>query len=287
MFPFVPFTKTRLAPTPSGFLHAGNAVNFLLTSFLAKCVDACLLLRIDDLDHLRCRSAYITDVFDTLRFLDIRCNEGPQDTSGVDAKWSQRHRVQLYNEALSTLKTRDRLFACNCSRTEQAGCKCQQKALPLDSAGTCWRLLTEDSPILVNQADGTVVTAQLPNEMKNFVVRRKDGVPAYQLASMVDDLHFGIDFIVRGEDLWPSTLAQLQLAAVLDKPGYTSIAFYHHPLLKNSHGEKLSKTAGAVSVKHWREEGRSKADFLTHLRNYGVPASQEKDGNVVEAALQC
>jgi glutamyl-tRNA synthetase len=157
----------------------------------------------------------------------------------------------------------------------------------LDTVGTCWRLLTEDSPIRVKQADSTFVTAHLPNEMKNFVVRRKDGVPAYQLASMVDDLHFGIDFIVRGEDLWPSTLAQLQLAAVLDKPGYTSIAFYHHPLLKNSHGEKLSKTAGAVSVKHWREEGRSKADFLTHLRKLWRTGNPEKDGNVVEAALQC
>jgi glutamyl-tRNA synthetase len=148
-------------------------------------------------------------------------------------------------------------------------------------------LLTEDSPILVKQSDGTVVSAQLPNEMKNFVVRRKDGVPAYQLASMVDDLHFGIDFIVRGEDLWPSTLAQLQLATILEKPAYTSIVYYHHPLLKNNDGEKLSKSAGAVSVKHWREEGRSKADFLAHLQKLWQAGPPEKDRDLIVAALQC
>jgi glutamyl/glutaminyl-tRNA synthetase len=97
------------------------------------------------------------------------------------------------------------------------------------------------------------------------VVRRKDGLPAYQLASVVDDLHFGIDFIVRGEDLWPSTLVQLYLAEMLEARAFTAIRFLHHPLLKGADGEKLSKSAGALSVKHWQETGKSLAQLLAYL----------------------
>jgi glutamyl-tRNA synthetase len=110
-----------------------------------------------------------------------------------------------------------------------------------------------------------MITTPLPDEMKNFMVRRKDGVPAYQLASLVDDLHFGIDFIVRGADLWPSTLAQHYLAKQLGEASFSAIRFYHHPLLKNEQGEKLSKSAGAFSVKHGWEQGRTLNDYVAYL----------------------
>ncbi len=265
MLPVFPFTKTRIAPTPSGFLHAGNALNFLLAAALAKRFGAGLLLRIDDLDKPRIRPEYIDDIFETLQFLGIRCNEGPQDSAGLAAAWSQQHRMPLYTDALAVLKARGRVFACTCSRTQQAACTCRQKALPLEAPNTSWRLLTTEEPMAVKQADGRFLTAALPPQMKDFMVRRKDGLPAYQLASVVDDLHFGIDFIVRGEDLWPSTLAQLQLAQMLEKPAFGNIAFHHHRLLKNDQGEKLSKSAGAASVRHWRGDGRSVAEFVAYL----------------------
>lgn len=260
-----PFHKTRLAPTPSGFLHAGNAFNFLLTAALARRFGASLLLRVDDLDHLRCRSAYFTDIFDTLDFLQIHCQEGPQDLAGVEAVWSQQRRMPLYNEALERLRSKDKVFACACSRFSLTRCDCQQKKLPLNTHDTCWRLITDDKPILVKGADCISLMARLPADMKNFVVRRKDGLPAYQLASVVDDLHFGIDFIVRGEDLWPSTLAQHYLSAMLEEPAFSDKRFHHHPLLKDAAGEKLSKSAGALSVKHWRESGKSSAELLACL----------------------
>lgn len=260
-----PFYKTRLAPTPSGFLHAGNAFNFLLTAAFARRFGASLLLRIDDLDHFRCRSTYITDIFDTLKFLHIHCQEGPQDLTGVEAVWSQQRRISLYNEALEKLKAKARVFACACSRFNQDKCDCREKKLPLDTPGTCWRLITDDKPITAKGAGDTSLMARLPAEMENFVVRRKDGLPAYQLASVVDDLHFGIDFIVRGEDLWPSTLAQLHLAKVLEAPAFSAIRFFHHPLVKGADGAKLSKSAGALSIKHWREAGKSRADLLACL----------------------
>jgi glutamyl-tRNA synthetase len=265
---FPVFTKTRLAPTPSGFLHAGNALNFLLTVAVAHRCGARLLLRVDDLDQPRRRPAYVNDIFETLWFLGVKWHEGPNDATDLDHHWSQQHRMPMYLDALQMLREKNRVFACTCSRTGQADCHCLEKVLPLDGPHTSWRLLTGEEPIRVKNPDGSFTTAALPKEMKNFIVRRKDGLPAYQLASVVDDLYFNIDFIVRGQDLWPSTLAQLQLAAMLEKPAFASIAFYHHPLLKNSDGEKLSKSAGAMSVKHWREEGKSKEELLAHLREW-------------------
>jgi len=96
-----------------------------------------------------------------------------------------------------------------------------------------------------------------PAEMKDFVVRKKDGYPAYQLSSVIDDIHFGVDLIVRGKDLWPSTLAQLGLAAQMNLPAFASVCFVHHDLIKDERGKKLSKSAGAASVQYLRKQGIS------------------------------
>lgn len=265
--------RTRLAPTPSGYLHAGNALNFLLTAALAKKYNAKLLLRIDDLDRERYRTAYAQDVFDTLRFLNVQWNEGPKDVTGFEERWSQRRRMNLYEEALVKLREAAAVFACACSRTQTMLCTCREKELSLDAPNTSWRLLTTDERIAVRTLDDNTVTSSLPDEMKNFVVRKKDGLPAYQLSSVVDDLHFGVDFIVRGEDLWPSTLAQQFLAKRLGEERFAAIAFYHHRLLTKSSGEKLSKSAGDASVKHWRESGKSLPEFLAFINNL-LPATQ-------------
>lgn len=259
------FSKTRIAPTPSGYLHAGNALNFLLTVALAERAGASVLLRIDDMDRDRYRPEYAADIFETLHFLNISWHEGPRDFQDFEQSWSQRHRLPLYHEALKKLRERGHVFACTCSRSESAACVCYQKNLSLDRPGVSWRLRTDKNPIHIKGLDGNVTTASLHGEMKNFIVRRKDGLPAYQLCSVVDDLHFGIDCIVRGEDLWPSTLAQHYLAKALGIESFSAIHFYHHPLLKNEQGEKLSKSAGALSVKHGREQGRTLNDYVAYL----------------------
>jgi glutamyl/glutaminyl-tRNA synthetase len=259
------FYKTRLAPTPSGYLHAGNAVNFLLTCALAKRSGAKVLLRIDDIDRERYRRAYAEDVFDTLHFLNIGPDEGPRNVEDFERNWSQRHRLYLYEQALQKLRAGNAVFACDCTRTQSIACACRKKGLSLDAPAKSWRLITDDSAIVVPTIDGNTVTDLLPAEMKNFVVRKKDGLPSYQLSSVVDDLHFGIDLIVRGRDLWPSTLAQVFLAEWLGEDHFAAVCFYHHPLLTNSKGEKLSKSAGDSSVKHWREAGKTAVEFLAYL----------------------
>jgi len=101
--------------------------------------------------------------------------------------------------------------------------------------------------------------------MAGFVVRKKDGFPSYQLTSVADDIHFGIDLIVRGADLWDSTLAQLYLASATGLGTFSNCTFYHHPLLADEHGAKLSKSAGATSIHYLRTLGRSPGQIWTML----------------------
>lgn len=268
------YNRTRIAPTPSGFLHLGNAASFLCTASLAGQTGARLLLRIDDLDQQRVRPDYIQDIFDTLAFLQIRWDEGPRDPEDYAAHYAQVHRLGLYAEALEQLRREGQVFACTCSRTRllqdhpqgfYTG-TCSQKGIPLDEPGVSWRLHTDlQLSLPVKNSDGSVHSALLPPAMQAFVVRRKDGIPSYQLASLVDDLHFGVDLVVRGADLWPSTLAQLYLAAVLGKTAFLQTAFHHHPLLPGPEGNKLSKSAGAESIRHLRSQGLGREHLLAQI----------------------
>ena len=103
--------KTRFAPTPSGFLHLGNVFSFVVAAALAACWKAHTLLRIDDMDRERVNPAYVQDIFDTLRFLNIPWDQGPVDVPDFELHFSQRHRLPIYRQALAELKEKGMLFA--------------------------------------------------------------------------------------------------------------------------------------------------------------------------------
>jgi len=257
------YTKTRIAPTPSGYLHLGNVLSFAITAALAQQHDANILLRIDDLDQARANKLYIQDIFDTLDFLRLPYDEGPKNAEDFEANYSQLHRMDSYKQALDKLRDGNALYACTCSRKQINSCECFDKHIPLDTPGASWRLITNNAIVSVRDYNGNTIQATLPHEMQNFIVRKKDGFPAYQLNSVVDDLLYGIDLIVRGQDLWASTLAQHALAKTLGRSNeFGKITFYHHPLIKNASGEKLSKSAGATSIKYLRESGKTAAEIF-------------------------
>jgi glutamyl/glutaminyl-tRNA synthetase len=281
----IPVRKTRIAPTPSGYLHLGNIFSFALTAALADRHQATIVLRIDDLDRQRAQPAYVQDIFDTLDFLGIPWHEGPRSLLQFEREYSQVHRLSLYQQALDILKDNGALFACDCSRTDiqradATGAytgRCRQSALPLQTPEVSWRLHTATDLALTVKTLGQPITALLPKEQRDFVVRKKDGYPAYQLASLVDDQHFGIDFIVRGTDLWPSTLAQHYLAHVLDMERFINSIFHHHHLLTEPDGKKLSKSAGATSIQYLRKQGKTPGDIYTLIAHHAGMNENVKD----------
>lgn len=265
------FKRTRIAPTPSGFLHLGNVLSFSISAALARQTGAKILLRIDDLDQPRVNRQYLQDIFDTLDFLEMPWDEGPADVKAFEDSYSQLHRMDSYREALKQLADTGMVFACTCTRRQLTAdsnnedlCNCWRSKTSLAVENVSWRLITDSNAQLkVKNYNGQTINAALPAGMHHFVVKRKDGLPSYQLTSVVDDLFYEVDLVIRGEDLWPSTLAQHQLAAALGQNKFCDISFYHHHLLTEFSGKKLSKSAGATSVRYLRESGKTPTDIYT------------------------
>lgn len=244
-------SRLRLAPTPSGYLHVGNLFNFLLNYVAARSRGAKLLLRIDDLDAERKRTAYLEDIFETLSWLGIDWDEGPRTVDDFEKNWSQHLRLVSYHEALDVLRSKKLLFACGKSRRDLAPydgsypAHFRDQGLDLDTPDVAWRIKTPPG-------------FPLPD----FVVRRRDGIPAYQVASVCDDLRFGVTHAVRGADLEASTFAQQYLAECMGASSFASIRFFHHPLLLDENGGKLSKSAGSEAVNVLREDGEGPKKIL-------------------------
>ncbi|MCC5945343.1 MAG: tRNA glutamyl-Q synthetase [Bernardetiaceae bacterium] len=255
---------TRIAPTPSGFLHLGNAYSFLLTYLIAQKTGAKILLRIDDLDKARKRPEYVEDIFKSLEWLGITYEKGAQSVEDFEQNYTQHKRLDLYEQALENLVQQEKIYACYCSRKQITKRSpllydrfCLKRALSLDTEKAAWRIKNKDIVVsFEDQRLGNIEYA-LHEKMPDFVLRRKDKFPAYQLASLVDDLHFGVDTIVRGSDLISSTAAQVFLASQIQPAAsFVENKFYHHPLLRNRYDTKLSKSKGDISLRFYRKEGR-------------------------------
>lgn len=262
--------KTRLAPTPSGYLHVGNGAAFVLAWQLAQEAGGKVLLRIDDLDAERARTEYVQDIFDTLTWLGISWDEGPRDPRQLVQHWSQHVRLPAYHRLLAELRAAGHLYACDCSRsliakrgaTAEYDGHCRHRGLDLDWPEVAWRMRLPEAGTVALREWPTGKVRQHALDLPDLVVRQRNGRPAYQVASLADDLHFGVDTIVRGKDLLPSTLIQLHMAAVLGRTAFTGVVFLHHELVMGADGGKLSKSAKAGSLKHWRETGRGPEEVL-------------------------
>jgi glutamyl/glutaminyl-tRNA synthetase len=239
--------RTRIAPTPSGYLHEGNVLSFLATAMLAEEHQGHLLLRIDDLDAERQRPEYVEDIFRTLSALGITWDAGPRDATDFSANWSQQLRLPRYFELLKQLKDQGCLYACSCSRTERAACTCASKDLSFDAPDHVWRLKIPPATTVRMKCwpDGTERVHHLSEQIQDPVLRQRNGRPAYQMASLADDVDHRINVIVRGEDLLPSTCCQLYLAERLGLPAFNDVLFLHHRLITDATGVKLSKSHGA------------------------------------------
>ena len=241
-FPIESPVVSRLAPTPSGYLHIGNAVNFVLTWLLTRSAGGVLHLRIDDLDRARLRPAYLDNIFRVIDWLGIDYDHGPSGSDDFLRHHSQMLHLPEYNTVLRRLAMQSGLVQTSTrSRTNDA-----EAIVPLETPGVAWRAYVPAGTVIAF-ADGWQGETHIPLAalMPDFVIRKKDGVAAYQVASVVDDLRLGTTLVVRGLDLLPSTAAQLWLAAQLSETAAFNAAriqFFHHPLLTDTAGQKLSKS---------------------------------------------
>lgn len=270
--------RSRLAPTPSGFLHLGNGVNFILAWLLVRKEGGRLKLRIDDLDSERCRPEYIEDIFRQLDWLGLDWDEGPFSPDDFARRHSQRLRLERYRAVLAELAERSRIFACTCSRREIQQVSpgglypgtCRGRSLRPETAHTLRVQVEAGTRIAVDP-----VSLPLDQALGDFVIWRRDDRPAYQLASLVDDLDDRINLIVRGEDLRLSTAAQLYLAVQLGWEEFLRSRFIHHPLLPGPDGRKLSKSDNALSLLAMRTRGGTPLlAYRAAARQLGIDPAQ-------------
>lgn len=285
--------KSRIAPTPSGFLHLGNGLSFLMTWAKTRAVGGQLLLRIDDMDKARCRPEYIKDIFETLEWLGIDYDQGPSGPDDFDKNWSQHHRLDRYMDGLNVLRDKALLFACNCSRKQineaNTGRKgfysgrCLTRNLAFDTPEVAWRLKLESQVFdLKMYIENDLFQLFSSRNIDHLVVRQKNEMPAYQLTSLLDDVFFEVNYIVRGEDLLSSSWAQLYLANQLELTSFLTTQFWHHPLILDDVGVKLSKSKGANSLKIWREGGKSPQKIIQMAaQQLGLTEQVEKADDLV------
>ena len=189
--------------------------------------------------------------------------------------------------ALKEIREAGLLYACSCSRKQyfskskngQYPGTCREKKLDFDQPGMAWRFRSE-TEISPDDTD----RLKVPQEENQFpflgdaIMRRKDGLPSYQIASLVDDLKNQSSLIVRGMDLFPSTHFQISVAEKMVWQEFKEILFVHHPLLKDSFGKKLSKSEAALSLKTLRKE-KSKPVFIYRgvARSLDLPVDEIED----------
>ncbi|MCU0388049.1 MAG: glutamate--tRNA ligase family protein, partial [Chitinophagaceae bacterium] len=260
--------KTRIAPTPSGYLHLGNIYSFVLTWLIARYHKGKVLLRIDDLDAERVRREYLEDIFSVLDFIGLEPDEGPSGPEDFLKNYAQHYRLAQYNQLIEMLQNTGKIYPCICSRKQIAAQSpsgvypgtCRNKLFNPELKNTNLRINLAGTGIIEvpDHYSGQKREIDLSNRMGDFVVRRKDGLPSYQIASLADDLYYKINFVVRGEDLLPSTAAQIHLSNLLELRPFQQIGWHHHPLIVDEQNEKLSKSAGSQSESLLNSSGFSK-----------------------------
>lgn len=239
-------TLGRFAPSPSGRMHLGNALSALLAWLSAKHQGGEILLRIEDLDPARSRLEYAQGIMEDFRWLGLNWDRRAAD---------QSTRRDAYNDALRTLSQRQHLYPCYCSRDQlHAASAPHASDGRVIYGGTCRNLTDAQKRAMTKQPslrielpnrnisfhDGLQgdVSMCLQQEYGDIILRRADGVAAYQLAVVVDDGAEGVTEVVRGRDLLSSTPVQLYLYEQL---GLTPPVFYHVPMLLAPDGRRLSK----------------------------------------------
>lgn len=271
--------RGRFAPSPSGHMHLGNAWTALLAWLQARSAGGAVVLRVEDLDPDRSRPEYTAQLMSDLAWLGLDWDEGP-DIGGPHAPYCQDERRHLYQAALDSLAARGLVYPCFCTRAEIRASASAPHLGEDEGAypGTCrpdrggegrqrpgrtpaLRLAVPDETVSFTDGCHGPVAHNLA-AAGDFIIRRADGVHAYQLAVVVDDAAMDITHILRGDDLLSSTPRQLYLYRLL---GLTPPAFAHVPLIVSPDGHRLSKRQQGLSLRSLRDRGVPPEEIIGFL----------------------
>ncbi|HEX6496161.1 MAG TPA: tRNA glutamyl-Q(34) synthetase GluQRS [Acidobacteriaceae bacterium] len=276
--------RGRLAPSPTGLLHLGHARTFWTAYERAREARGILVLRDEDLDTQRVRPDYAAAMLEDLRWFGLAWQEGP-DIGGAFGPYRQSERYDFYRVAWERLRAGGWIYPCTCSRRELITAasaphedskhadqdeddepiypgRCRPAAGAVAQArkpaGVNWRFRVPDGETICFEDSGVGTRTYVAGrDFGDFVVWRRDDVPAYQLACVVDDAAMQITEVVRGADLLKSAARQILLYRAL---GLTPPAWHHCPLLRDEHGQRLAKRTDALSLRALSERGLTPAD---------------------------
>jgi glutamyl-Q tRNA(Asp) synthetase len=248
---------TRFAPSPTGHLHLGHVVNALYVWGNARARRGQVLLRIEDHDRQRSRPEFERSILEDLEWLGF----------SPDAPLTrQSERAALYRTQLDRLRASGLAYACSCSRKELALATpdipgeemrypgiCRTRKLEW-SEGLSWRIVLDESTIEFSDIRMGRQTQVPARQCGDLQAMDRLGNWTYQFAVTVDDYLQGVNLVIRGEDLLPSTGRQIFLAGLLGRP--VPAAFLHHPLIRKPDGEKLSKAARDTGIRELRLQGK-------------------------------
>lgn len=280
--------KTRLAPSPTGALHLGNARTFIATWALAKQRGWRVVLRIDDLDSPRVKKGADSEAIDILRWLGLDWDEGPvYETDSLEE----------YSRQLQRLADQGLVYPCTCTRKQIAAASLSAPHAgehELRYPGTCrpeqptpfsissfppgnvaWRLRVPDETISFDDKFAGLREINVQRQVGDFLVTNKEGVAAYQLACVVDDSLAGMTDVIRGDDLLDSTPRQILLARML---GIPPVGYWHLPIVVGEDGHRLAKRHGDTTIASYRRGGVSQSRLLGLIGDWcGFGCRQETD----------
>jgi glutamyl-tRNA synthetase len=273
--------RGRLAPSPTGYLHLGNAWSFLLCWLAVRSAGGRLVLRMEDIDPARSRPHFAESIMRDLAWLGLDWDEGP-DVGGPFAPYVQSQRLERYGEIIETLTALGHTYPCFCTRKELKTMASAPHAEDVGPVypGTCLGLSAEEraeregqglkSSLRLHGSAETVFEDLVHGEVRlgwmdcggDFPLRRSDGVVSYQLAVAADDMDQDISLVVRGADILPCTPRQIILFRLL---GRSVPKYAHVPLVLDHSGERLAKRHEGCELRALREAGVSPRAITGYL----------------------
>ena len=259
-------------------MHLGNAWSALLAWLSVRAHGGVMVLRLEDLDPDRCKRAYCDGVEEDLRWLGLDWDEGG---SAGGEQYYQSRRSDFYRDALEKLREADLLYPCYCTRGQlhapnaphrsdgeviyPGTCRhltTAERALREQNRRPALRIMTSDMEISFTDLLQGEYRENLAQDCGDFILRRSDGVYAYQLAVVVDDALMGVTEVTRGSDLLGSTPRQIWLQRLL---GYPTPVYCHVPLLCAPDGRRLSKRESDLTLQALRQKGVSPEKIVGRL----------------------